>query len=361
MRLIGRLVWIAAVVGSGVLGWWAGRTVLEPPGDPLIGPDPITYSVTEGHVGRTMNVTAVAEWELVPLARAEAVGVVTAVEVDQGSTVDSGDVLFTVGLRPTVVAQGDTPAFREMRIRDEGPDVAQLQTFLADLGLFGGEPDGIFGTGTVDAVRGWQTSLDLPADGVVRLGDVVFVSRLPSRVALGEQIVVGNRLVGGEEAVFHVPDDPRFWIPLAPEQRTLIPLDVAVDISYGRGEWRTVTTEATETVGQQGISELRLELTGRQGGSVCGADCAEWVPLRGRTDFPARVVIVPDTFGPVVPVAAIKTDLNGSTFVTLESGEKREARVLASANGLAVVEGIHEGQIVVMPFDSTNQVPDAGG
>lgn len=351
---VGRILMLLIVVGmAGFVGLWAGREALVAPEDPLAEPEPVSYTVVEGLVDHSLSFVAVAEWETIPLARSEVAGVVTSVSVAPGGEVSAGDVLFAADLRPVVVAAGQTPAFREMSLRDSGNDVGQLQELLIGLGFLGGEIDGVFGSGTAAAVREWQASLGIEDDGVVRLGDVVFISDLPARVVLGEEVVVGGRLSGGEQAVWGLPVDPSFWIPLSPEQRNLVPIDAPVMVSYGGGVWDAEVVEAVESVGPQGgIGELRLVLEAPGGGSVCGAECGDWVALEGRSDFPAEIVVVPETSGPVVPVAAIQTSANGSTFVTLDSGEAAAVDVVVSHAGLAVVAGVESGDVLLLPFES---------
>src|ERR1700722_10683267 len=52
-----------------------------------------------------------------------------------------------------------------MRNGSSGPDVTALQTALAAKGFFAGTPDRIFGPGTENAVKAFQASLGLSADG----------------------------------------------------------------------------------------------------------------------------------------------------------------------------------------------------
>lgn len=61
-------------------------------------------------------------------------------------------------------------------------------------------------------------------------------------------------------------------------------------------------------------------------------------------------MVVPETTGPVVPVAAIVTDAGGAQSVRLPDGSEMPILVLASTGGLAVVSGIDAGDVVVLPF-----------
>lgn len=339
---------IVSLLTVGLLGFWAGRVALEPPEDPLEAVvEPATYVVEVGSVGRSLSFTALAEWELVPLGQSSASGVVTSVDLADGAAlVDQGDVVFTVDLRPVVVAEGVVPMFRSLGVRAEGADVAQLQGMLAALGFFTGEVDGSFGTGTRNAVRAWQASLGLAESGVVEAGDIVFVPSLPARVVVSESVWVGARLVGGETVLELVPEYPKFWIRLSPEQSTLVPLAADVRVQFAEGIWEARIDRAIE-IPEFGV--LDLFLSGRTGPSVCGADCEEWVALRGRNDFRSEIIVIPRTDGPVVPVAAIGSDPGGNPFVTLEGGATVPVRIVESANGIAVVEGIDPGTVILLP------------
>lgn len=350
---VGRIVLSLAVLLAAVAaGWWAGREVFTTPQDPLAQAEPITYTVVEGTVGRSLRFAAVAEWVIAPVARSEAQGVITSVEVVDGEVVGPGEVLFTVGLRPVVVVEGEVPAFRDLGLRDQGPDVSQLQRYLVSAGFADTEPDGVFGISTRTAVRAWQRTLGVPDDGVVRLGDVIFVPRLPIRVALGETVERGRRIGGGEMAVWELPAAPSFWIPLSPDQRSLVPLNAPVRVTYGTAMWEAETVAAVEVEPFEGagFSELRLILEAPGGGAVCGDECGEWVSVEVRSNFPAEIAVVPETTGPVVPVAAIQTDPGGGTFVTLASGGRAAVEVVAAHAGIAVVEGVDVGTILSLSF-----------
>ncbi|MEX2652250.1 MAG: peptidoglycan-binding domain-containing protein [Acidimicrobiia bacterium] len=329
-------------------GWWAASVVMESPDDPLASADPTLFTVDEGLVGRSLRFAAVAEWTFQDLARNATTGVVTSVGVAPGATISFGDVLYTVDLRPVAAAEGTVPAFRDMALRVEGEDVAQLQRLLAQLEFYQGEADGEFDSSTRGAVRAWQESLGVADDGVVRVGDIVFVPDLPARVVLSEDVKVGATLVGGELAVRRVSAEVRFWIPLSPEQRNLVPLSASVMVTHGQGVWEATIVEAIEDEAQ---GELRLILESRDGGSVCGSECGE-VSLEGQTSFPSEIVVVPETTGPVVPVAAIETLPDGGTVVTADDGSQIPVDILAAADGLAVVDGLEVGDVIMLPVES---------
>jgi peptidoglycan hydrolase-like protein with peptidoglycan-binding domain len=292
----------------------------------------------------------VASWQFRDLARNAASGVVTSIGTAPGDEVSAGDVLYAVDLRPVVVAVGATPMFRDLSLNSEGPDVAQLQELLVTLGFYSGESDGDFGTGVRVAVRGWQDSLGLDDDGVVRRGDIVFVGSLPARMVLAEEVLVGAPLAGGEVVVRELVGDPEFAIPLSPEQRSLVPLSADVFVTYDGGVWPGRIVEAVE---DELRGELLLVLEGVDGGAVCGSDCAAAVPLLGETSFSTEIVVVPETEGPVIPVAGILTNPDGATSVRLADGTSVDVEVLAVADGLAVVEGVSEGDVILLPVEES--------
>lgn len=331
-----------------VVGFWAGRTALEPPADPIdAAGEAVVYAVSVDTVGRSFSFTAIGEWELVPAGRTGGGGTVTGIEVAGGDTVSPGDVLFTVDLRPVVVAEGEVPMFRDLALEATGEDVVQLQAMLAALGFYEGEADGTFGPSTRAAVRRWQDSLGIDNNGIVRAGDVMFLPSLPARVALAESVVPGARLGAGEVVVSQVPEAPNFYIPLAPEQASLVPLTADVEITYLEGVWEGRVERAVET----DSGELRLWVTAPNGGALCDDECARWVDLSAPTSFEAEVIVLPETTGVAVPVAGIATDPGNNSFVTLADGSMVEVLVVASVDGLSIVEGIDEGTEILLPAD----------
>ena len=297
-------------------------------------------------IGRELRFQALAEWTTLNGPINRAVGTVTSVAIEPGVMVAAGDTLYFVDLRPVVVAVGATPMFRDLGQRSEGPDVAQLQGLLVDLGFMEGEAEGVFGASTRRAVEEWQESLGLEGTGVIRVGDVLFVEGLPRPVVPGEGIVVGRPLAGGEEALRLLPEGPRFWIPLSPDQRALVPSDAPVVVEYSGGEWEAVTVDVVDAGQAFGLEYV---LSAPDGGPVCGDECSSSVPITGVSEVEVRVVVIPETTGPGIPVAAIRTGTAGDPFVGLESGEEVPVTVLESTGGTAIVEGIEPGAVVLVP------------
>jgi len=129
---------------------------------------------------------------------------------DVGTVVGFGDVLVRLDNRPLFLAEGKVPMYRTLnkvdtRTRGEdgkrakllqGPDVTQLQTFLASAGfdLDGNlEIDGIFGKATEAAVKAWQEGVGLAVTGSVNNAQIVFA---PDPVRIDSASRVGDAFSG---------------------------------------------------------------------------------------------------------------------------------------------------------------------
>ncbi len=301
-------VLIAAVVLAGVAGW-ALATVLRPADDPLEATAFTFVSVEPGQVGSSLSLNTVARWEPTPVGVNQAVGVVTAVAVAAGDDVSAGTVLYTVGLRPVVIAQGEVPAFRAIGSGTRGDDVAQLQQLLSQLGFLDGEADGEARWSTVEAIADWQESLGLARIGTVELGDVIFVPHLPTRVSLDvEAIARGTSVSGGEEVVLALPPSPVFTVPVTATQAGMIPTGTQVRITAPDGSvWDAAATDqAVEAQSQNVVVGL-----GAPGGEViCGDQCGQ-IPVTGEALLSSTIITVPSVEGLVVPSAALVTDASG--------------------------------------------------
>jgi peptidoglycan hydrolase-like protein with peptidoglycan-binding domain len=347
---IGAAVLLLLAVGAAA--FWAGRVALAPPDDPLAaGTERVTYEVIEQTLGESLQFAAVAEWGQSILARAGAQGVVTSINFTDGDQVAAGDVLFTVNLRPTILAAGEVPSFRDLQPGDSGPDVTQLENLLSAQNFLEGPPDDSFDSETAEAVAAWQRSLGVAEDGIVRRGDIIFAPEIPLRVVATEALTVGEQLSGGEIVLNKLSAAPAVVIPLTPEQRGLVPLSGQVRVDFADGSWDAVIARAEET-SEGGVDRLDLVLESPDGGAICGDACVHWVPPNGRATFAAEIVVVPETTGPVVPVAAVLTDAGGRHIIELANGDQVSIEVLASSRGLAVVRGINIGDVVVLPFSA---------
>lgn len=343
-------VWVVALVVAVVLAGgagWALATVLRPAEDPLSATGFTFVSVEPGEVGSSLHLNTVAAWQPVPVGVNRAVGVVTGVAVAPGDEVSAGSVLYTVGLRPVVIAQGEVPAFRAIGSGTVGADVAQLQLMLSQLGFFDGEVDGEAWWSTGEAIADWQESLGLQRTGTVEAGDVIFVPALPTRVSLdAETVARGMSLGGGEEVVLALPSSPVFTVPVTATQANMISTGTQVQIAAPvGGVWEAVT--ADQVVDEQSQSVI-VHLRAPEDGVVCGEECGQ-IPVIGEARLSSTIVTVPTVVGLVVPSAALVTGASGRVGVIDESGAHHAVTVVSSARGMSVIEGVAQGTRVRVP------------
>nr|WP_095873889.1 peptidoglycan-binding domain-containing protein [Streptomyces sp. TLI_235] len=89
---------------------------------------------------------------------------VSALAVKAGDAVANGQLMAEVSGRPLFVLKGAVPAYRDLKPGASGPDVAQLQAALAELGHGRGpDAEGEYGPGTAQAVTDFYHGLGHPA------------------------------------------------------------------------------------------------------------------------------------------------------------------------------------------------------
>ncbi len=333
---------VLLAVGVVLAVLWAGLATMgnRAPGSPS--QEPSTYTVGEETVERSLPVIVVAERsrELVAVNLLD--GVVTRVPDLRGAA-RIGAVVYEVAGVPVRVVEGDVPFHRELRPGLEGEDVVQLQAALIELGHLGIDPDGHFGAATSEAVRQWRRESGFDGDRVP-LGELIAVPDLPRMVLVADGIQVGTLAGVGSEALFVVSEEPRFEVPLSESQAQAIDSATAIVLEHDGLEWHA---EATTSRREPERGQVVLMLAGPEGGPVCGEACAT-LPAQGRVQLRGRIVSVPPTTGPAVPVTALRTDAAGTVWVRLEAGGTRKVVVLAMAGGLAIVEGLEVGERILI-------------
>ncbi|WP_282838110.1 peptidoglycan-binding domain-containing protein [Microbacterium flavum] len=344
--LVAVSLFVAGIVAAGAVAW-AVAAVTEPAADPLETTDFTLVEVTSGEVGSSIQLNSVAEWTPEPAGANRAAGVVTGVQVEAGAEVAQGSVLYTVDLRPVVIAQGNVPAFRDIGDRSVGADVRQVQQMLTDLGFYRGEIGGEAGAMTVAAIKAWQKSLGVDQTGVVGAGDVIFVPTLPTRVALDPELIRrGASMTGGEQVLSALPASPDFTIPVTDAQAGMIPAGTRVEITSPDGDvWTGFTGEQTRDAD---TGTITLALSGEDGAAICGDQCSQ-VPVTGQASLASKIVTVETVDGLVVPSSALVTGADGQLAVIDETGGRLPVTVTTSARGMSVIDGVDVGTKVRVP------------
>lgn len=352
-RRVGILAaWVGSVIVALGIGWWAALQATEPPQVSAPGSESISVEVTEGTISVEQSYGIDVSWAAAPIGVNGFAGTLTSLAIDDGgSAVNSGDTLYTVDLSPVVAMEGTVPAFRDLGVGSEGPDVRQLQAFLTESGYLSGEPDGEFGRATASAVNAWLKSLGLPQTATVPLGRVVFIATLPASVAPAADLRVGTLVTPGQETLLGAESEPEFSFRVLPEAVSRTEEGLGVRIDADGEEWLAeVDRLATSTDDYDGTIAI-LRPAG-EATSICGADCALAVPLGGTAVLPGVLVLVPPVSGSQVPTAAILTDASGSRYVVTDAGERIDIELLASNDGMSIVTGVEPGDRVLLPEPS---------
>ena len=171
--MVGAIVLAAALAGA---GWLAGRGIkspaqiaaeAEPPPASLITVDVVSTVLTAEVITRA----DVGYADPVTLSLSGGLGnptlalVVTAAP-KRGDDLAEGSAAIEVAGRPVFLLAGPAPVFRDLRPGSSGPDVEQLETALARLGHFSGEPDQSWDDATGAAVSSLYAEAGYKANGV---------------------------------------------------------------------------------------------------------------------------------------------------------------------------------------------------
>lgn len=331
--LSGLLVLLLVAAAAGV-GWWASRATLTSAVPEETGEQGAAQVVwaqaSEGSVGRSLPLSTTLRQPAVPVAQNALAGVVTSISPGD---VEEGDTVYVVGDTPVRVVEGEEPFWRELARGAEGEDVEGLQRLLIEQEHLSGEADGDFGPATERALKAWQKAQGKDQTGTVPLGELVAVPALPAVVQLGESIVVGRTLGGGEDSVLAPTGQREFVLVVTQDQARLIPAETTVEISYEDHTWTGVIASSA----QDEYGSTTFTLAAPDGGEVCGDECSV-LPNDAQVTLRSQVVIVPRVEGTTVPAAAVHTRPDGSAYVVTEAGEA-EVGVAGSGQGVVVVEG----------------------
>lgn len=340
MRRVASIIGAAAVlVAVGATAYWAGTIAVVPPELPVAAHPVQTYVASTGSVGRTVRVSIGASWSTTGTLYAATDGVVTSVRQQAGAMATPGQVVATIDLEPVVIAEGSVPMFRTLRTGVHGPDVAQFQRLLTARGLLHGAISGRFEAATVEASKRWQRSLGGPMTGVISPGSLLFVEHLPQRLEILP--AVGQRISSGSEFVHVLGATPDFAATMSQTTRAELAKGMSVEITApGSGTWTGRLGTFTATA--DGRYTARIE------GPLCGDQC-DAIAVGGETGLSGSIVVVPEISGVVVPTSALVQQPSGSAAVILTDGSPHDVRILAEADGFAVVDGLERGTTIRLP------------
>ncbi len=228
-----------------------------------------------------------------------------------------------------------------------GADIAQLESTLLDLGLVD-KADGIYDSATYAAVQQFQHMMGMEQDGIIDLGEVVF---LPGSVRITQQIATEGTLVGANSqivGVSHSAKVVRLNLP-ANQQGLLAQNDeVTVELPDSTIVPAVVTYVAqTATVSQQGGATFEVFI-----------ELSDQTSTDGLDEAPVDVIVVSDSVENVmtVPVSVLLSLLEGGFAVEKDLGGGQIALVAVEVgffgdNGMIEISSdqLSPGDRVVIP------------
>jgi hypothetical protein len=174
-----------------------------------------------------------------------------------GQIVSEGQVLYNISGDPVALLYGTTPAFRTLSegatdSATSGVDVAELNNDLVALGYLtsadiASEPSD-FTAYTKAGVEELQAALGVPQNGVLSLGQVVFLPSAARITSLGQNTVVGGPAQPGSQIMSASSTTRIVTINLNPDQQGDVSLGDKVNITLPNGQSTTGTVTSVGTV-----------------------------------------------------------------------------------------------------------------
>jgi hypothetical protein len=273
-----------------------------------------------------------------------------------GAVVGQGQTLYSVDAQPVVVFLGATPLYRAINSQaTPGPDIAEVNANLRALG-YGIAPSGdAYTPGTESALKKWQQSKGLAANGSLAIGDLA-VLPAPVRVAsLDAQLGAAATadLLGLSSTTKHVTAsvDPR-QIDTSVLTRGL---KVSLSLPDGKQTTGTISTLSSPGAAAQSGSPASGGNAGAGGPSMT-VDVADQSALSGMDSGSVGVAVTTGSAKDVlaVPVETLVAVQGGGYAVQVVTGTGETSTLVGVqtglfANGLVQIsgQGITEGLKVV--------------
>ena len=280
-------------------------------------------------------------------------GTITSIYLAEGQILERGDRLIEVnGGTRSYVMYGARPAWRTLEAGvDNGWDVKQLQQNLQALGYLDVSlvPDRVYGIHTETAVKAWQADRNVEEDGIVRLGDIVFLSGPVRVTAIAAQL--GARAGAGQTIATYSSTDRLVTVSLDANRQDIVAVGdpVTVELPDGTdtpgsiGEIASVATPATTQGGSPQVAvTIRLDDPATSG-SQDGAPVTIRI-VRDRREnvltVPVEALLALAEGGYAVEIA---NDDGSTRLVAVTPGLFSGTRVEVQSDGLA------ENDSVVVP------------
>lgn len=307
---------------------------------------------------RRVTVTGMAPYATVTITR---------MPVKAGDRVRVGHVLAEIDARPVMLLQGRLPAYRDLHEGDHGPDVAQLQRALENLGYADFDPAGFFSQSTGLALLllyrnlGYEAPLYHPRAHQVRAG-------IAARKAPPGQPELPSAYLPRSEVVF-IPGESALVTAVHARVGDLVRGSTVLTLATGKPYVSAELSQHQAAGMRRGMPATIVTATSRKlAGTVtrispvpvaAGTAASGYrVLVRSRRLLPLHMigadvrlmVLVPVTSGPVliVPAAAILTGRQHVTeVIKIAAGRRSRVAVVTgpSADGLVAVQALRHGAL----------------
>ncbi len=327
----------------GAAGFWSLSVLVDgdAPASEVDAPILVAAELTElSRVEELPATVSVTEASVIPAPRA---GTVTGRQPDPRFEVARGSVVIEIDLVPVIAIAGEVPMFRELGVGDEGPDVEQLQVFLADQGfLTAEEVDGDFGGATASAVRAWKRSLgEAQPSSTVEEGRLLSFPSLPMDVRYDQGAIVGAGVAVGDPMLVARTGDASVSIAVDPRVAATFDVDTPAVVDDGGGQG------VPAVVVEQRVEERSVALVLEPiGGEFCDRIACDLLTEDDELIVTASIEVLAPTVGIGVPSAALRTAAHGQTTVVTADGEVLEVTVVARDRGQVIVEGVDAGTMI---------------
>lgn len=339
-------LWLAgalllAVAGGAALTAVSGGTV-----DPRVDL-PERVAVTDPVTSELLRVTIRAPARLVPLRSTsiepppESPAVVSSMPMPNGGLVSSGEVILEVNGRPIFALHGLVPAWRDFnREATPGPDIEQLESALAEIGLLVQSPDRVMDEETVEAISALHAKTGYERDGTLERWQAVF---LPSGVGFldAPALAVGETLDDSVASVGSVALRAQVNLPPSIVDQLVSGLDAF--LTAGDGEPIASGKLVEATLDPETLSGELLTVFVELDAPI----------LRSTNESASLEIVLDETDGPVLTASAasVFSDVVGSGYyvvilegelerrVTVEIGVVGPRRIEVTSNDPALTEG----------------------
>lgn len=241
--------WIAVVVVVVIAGaggaWYAVNRNNSSGTHPTSSLPPATAIVTRQDLQQSQQEDGTLGYGDTTQFAADGKGVLTWLPA-VGDEISRGHTVYRVDNNPVILFYGNTPFYRVLKSGvSDGPDVAELEQNLHDLGYSGFSVDDHFTDGTASAVEAWQADHGLDQTGIISPGEIVIS---PTGIRIADLTAdLGSPVSAGKPIFTYTGTTHTVTVPLdvADQELASVGGKVTVQLPDGSSVGGTITTIGT--------------------------------------------------------------------------------------------------------------------